>query len=405
MNRFKKYLLPLFLLICHFTNIYGEVKNISINWDSHQLRYTNALASLQIYLDQMERDCGASVTSISNVPFSPSEGFSFTDESLQKLWDRVLSHSPNYLAAAAAYDEFEQFKTEIEMDQLSLALPRIKKSLAIINDLWEASIPKKSIEQPSIDCMLNIFGGQPHYGVDYSAYPHLTSEMKKKFAPYLIPDSHPMKSKLNQIFAHKRVTETKEAFLKAGFKIVSERPRSYVIVARHSLLKDHLIKCYFDTETREKWDRPSWYWLVQRCVGAKILKDVIQHFHFKYFAVAKKWIYILPLLESTPPYKECYKRHPILDIVTDMHLVSEKDNRYAWQHIMNEARLDELYLIITHAKGASYRADNIAYSRSGKFCFIDSEYPSRGPEYYRIGRELNSEMANYWNHLVTNGGK
>ena len=119
----------------------------------------------------------------------------------------------------------------------------------------------------------------------FGDFPHLTSDMKHRIAPYLIQESHPMKATLDKLFGEKRVTRNKKDFLKAGFKILDERPRSFVIVARHAKLKDHLVKCYFDTEYRVKDNRPSWKWLVDRCIGARKVDEIIKEYNIKHFAV------------------------------------------------------------------------------------------------------------------------
>ncbi|MFI5343306.1 MAG: hypothetical protein ACHQUC_03700 [Chlamydiales bacterium] len=240
---------------------------------------------------------------------------------------------------------------------------------------------------------------------DFSAYPHLTDEMKKRMGPYLIDSSHPMKKKLDAIFLHSRVTRNEKAFLDAGFRVLEEGRRSFIVVAKHKQLSGHLVKCFLDTEMREKWSKPSWYWLAKRCEGAKKIRKIIVERKIKHFRVPQKYIYLLPLLDTKKPFKERYTRHPALLLVTDMDLVSEKQNLYAWKNRVNKEVLDELYTIITLAKGSSYRADNIAYSRSGKFCFIDCEYPSSEPDYKRIRPYLNSKMRKYWDLLVEKGAK
>lgn len=236
-----------------------------------------------------------------------------------------------------------------------------------------------------------------------SDFTHLTPEMCEALGPYLIHGNHPLKNSLDQIFSKVRVTRNKTSFANAGFKILDQRPRSYVVVARHPKLSGHLVKCYLDLEKREKWDRPSWYWLAKRCEGARKIKVIIQKYKIKHFSVPDKYIYILPILEKTGGTRLCYLRHPALLLVTDMNLVSEKENLYAWSHRITKEMLRELYLIITLAKGSSYRAENIAYSHSGKFCFIDCEYPSRGPDYDRIEQYLSPSMREYWNQLVQQG--
>ena len=230
---------------------------------------------------------------------------------------------------------------------------------------------------------------------------HLTTEMKRRLLPHLIQNDHPLKKKLDHLFGKKRITRSKNDFVKAGFKILDERPRSFVIVARHEKLKDHLVKCYFDTEYRKKHDRQSWKWLINRCEGAKKIAKIIDKYDIKHFAVAKKWIYLQPLLEKNLPYKDLYTRHPALLLVTDMKLVSTQENLKAWKILPTKEMLRELYVIMSQAGGSSYRADNIAYSKHfNKFCFIDSEYPTHKPDYSSIGHYMNAEMKAYWYQLV-----
>lgn len=236
---------------------------------------------------------------------------------------------------------------------------------------------------------------------EFLDYPHLTSEMIEEMTPYLIPENHRMKARLDEIFGSKRVTANRELFRRSGFKILDQGPRSYIVVAKHKNLPGKLIKCYFDEEKREKWNKPSWYWLCKRCEGARKIAEIIKKYRLKHFSVPNKHIYILPPCENTD--ESCYARHPALLLVTDMNLVSQNLNLHAWKNFVDEEVLQELYIIITLAKGASYRADNIAYSYSRKFCFIDCEYPSKGPEYHRITSYLNESMQAYWLSLVERG--
>ncbi len=166
----------------------------------------------------------------------------------------------------------------------------------------------------------------------------------------------------------------------------------------------YLVKVYLDTVLKKKQNRASWQWLVKRCQGAAQVSDIIEQGGIQHFVVAKKWIYCLPP-EPSPPFGKHYTRHLALLVVTDMQLTPEQENLDAWYHIITPKHLDELYLIMSHAKGSSYRPDNIAYTRTGQFAFIDTEYPSRGPDFNSIRRHLRPAMLTYWDRLVKNGGK
>lgn len=383
----------IFLITSHLSA--EQVQQSGIDWQSDHNRYIHSLGSLSYHVQMLEDflliDAKSELTDLPT----------FAPEDVENLWNRVLSLSKDQLTAQEAYECYYIAKVGINSEKTLTHLIKAKDSL---QKLLNHAIEEEEHEDSTIHLDREVIvQAALRKQANFAPYPHLTKEMKIAFSKYLITSKHPMRKVLDKIFSHSRITKDKASFLRAGFKIISERPRSYVIVARHPLLKDYLVKCYFDTETREKWHKPSWKWLTQRCIGAKKIDTIIKRSHIKHFRVAKKWLYIQPIIKDVDP--SSYQRHPVILLVTDMKLVPERENLYAWRNYMNHEKLDELYYIITRAKGASYRADNVAYSRSGKFCFIDCEYPSKGPEYYRVGRELNKDMVEYWNKLVTHGGK
>jgi hypothetical protein len=239
---------------------------------------------------------------------------------------------------------------------------------------------------------------------DFEKNPAISKKIKKVMRPFVIDDDHPMKLVLDNIFMSARVTLDAKTFKANGFKIISRRPRSYVCVATHPLLPNYIIKAYLDTERREKRETPSWKWLVRRCEGAEKIRDIIKKKKIKNFVVAEKCIYPLPARPS-PPDDFDHTRHLAILLATDMDLAPADDNYYAWANYITEEHLDELYTIITYAKGSSYRPDNICYTNQGLFAFIDTEYPSEGPDYKSIRRHLNSKMRSYWDYLVKTGKK
>ena len=123
----------------------------------------------------------------------------------------------------------------------------------------------------------------------------------------------------------------------------------------------------------------------------------------KYFKVPNKWIYPLPANPS-PPISPAYTRHLIVLLVDDMHLASHNECLYAWYNKITPEHLNELYLIISYAKGSSYRPDNIPLTLNGTFAFIDTEYPSHKPDYSSIKPHLNAPMLAYWNKLIKQSG-
>lgn len=230
----------------------------------------------------------------------------------------------------------------------------------------------------------------------------IKSLIKKQMRPYLISSYHPMRAVLDSLFKSARVTQNATSFKEAGFITLSARPRSFVIVAKHPLLPGYLIKAYLDTEMRKKQKISSWEWLVKRCEGAEKVRQVIKKRKIKHFVVADKYLYPLPQNPS-PPMTAKYTRHLAALLVTDMDLAPDGINYHVWANSITHEQLNELYDIITYAKGSSYRPDNISYTNKGQFAFIDTEYPSRGPDYRSIRSFLNVSMRKYWDKIVRSG--
>ena len=140
-----------------------------------------------------------------------------------------------------------------------------------------------------------------------------------------------------------------------------------------------------------------------RCIGAEKIRRVITKKNFTHFVVAEKYIYPLPAHPS-PPSNGLYTRHFAILLAEDMQLVPKSENLRAWKTVITREHLHELYTIMTAARGSSYRPDNICYTRNGKFAFIDTEYPSSGPDYTSIRPHLSPKMQRYWDRLIKHGG-
>lgn len=241
-----------------------------------------------------------------------------------------------------------------------------------------------------------------HTGFDTN--PYISKKIRKKLRHYLLPITHAMNPNMDAIFLPNRVTQNLQTFQNAGFHIIGYQARSFVVVASHSFLPDHLIKAHLDSELREKQDIPSWEWLLRRCIGVRKLEKIIRKKKIKHYTVPNKWIYPLSA-EPSPPNTPDYRRKIAILIVEDMHLVPHQQTLDTWKHHITKEHLRELYTIISKAYHHTYRPDNIPLTTSGKFAFIDTEYKSRSPKYETIRPYLSSEMCDYWDQLVNTGGR
>ncbi len=226
----------------------------------------------------------------------------------------------------------------------------------------------------------------------------LDGSIRKKIKPYLLPPSHPTKKILDSLFLNQRPTRNSETLAAAGFKTLYVKPRSYVRVVKHPLLEGYLMKIYLDSEERKKQGKPGWEWLVNRCRGADRVRNAIKKVRSEYYQVPGKWLYLLS--PDSSPSAKGHEQQPVILIVEDMNICSERESKFAWRTQIRKKHLRELHSIITLAGGSSYRPDNICLSKNGKFSFIDTEYPHTHSDYGTIRPYLSEEMKVYWDTLT-----
>lgn len=362
--------------------------------------YIHALTSLIFYIHEHDKSL--------DERSHPHKTIDFSAEDVTNLWNKVSQgvsfHSKlnqRETLFQKAYQSYEQAEIAIQKGVNQEAQQLLKDASEALNQLWQDAIDEED-KKANYDLGPSI-RVRKIKDPNLEKNPYISAEAKKAMKPYLISLEHPMRVVLDSIFLKKRATVDKYAFHKAGFKVIAEGPRSYILVARHRNLPGYLVKAHLDTELNKKYRKESWEWLVRRCEGASKIREIIQKRNIRYFVVAEKWLYCFPP-EPSPPHDHHHTRHLALLLVTDMELVSKKRNYHAWTHYITKEHLDELYIIISRAKGSSYRPDNIAYTQHDQFAFIDTEYPTRGPDFRSIRLFLSPEMLEYWDKLVKNGG-
>lgn len=329
-------------------------------------------------------------------------------EERQAFWDRTakliyLNEDKNQQQLerlfSAAYIAYEDSLYDQEEVSLEKAIEDLAKVCQLLQNLRDQLLDVDADEESNILASLLLMSTPLSELQSNHAIP---SSAKKKMRPYIIPANHPMRERLDALFKPARITANENVFHAAGFTTICQRPRTFVRVARHPLLEGHLIKVYMDTELRKKQGKESWEWFVKRCEGAKKVREVIKKRNIKHFVVADKYIYPLPQNPS-PPHDRYHTRHLAVLLVTDMNLAPDSVNYRYWERSVTKEQLNELYDIITYARGSSYRPDNICYTNNGQFAFIDTEYPSRGPDYNSIRHFLSSSRRAYWDELVKKG--
>lgn len=252
-------------------------------------------------------------------------------------------------------------------------------------------------EDPLESVSRRMFGSDRVYrpeGVSNTVWNHVT--------PYLIPDNHPMKEKLDRIFKKSRASHSTSTLSNAGFTDIKKGPWSHATICRHHKLKGYLVKLFRD----EQSGLSDWKQWVSRASGSKCVRESIQkHGWGRMLKAPRKWIYPLP---GNPPAQHGVEKKNFILIVEDMKIIPSKDNKALWKsHQITKPLLDAIFTLITE-EGLSdtVQAFNMPFSVDGRISLIDLEHHHEWPIPYRVLlRYLNSSNAAYWEHLIKHQGR
>lgn len=214
---------------------------------------------------------------------------------------------------------------------------------------------------------------------------------------YQLPEDHPIKEKLDEIFTKTRVTLNENEFLNAGFVPIVPIRTDKIVIARHPQLEGYIVKTYLDKYPVNKKNDADWLWLSRRCQLSRKIARMIKKHDIQNFTVPQKWLYPIPKVGLEDA--DVSERLNALLIAEEMPLLNEEENKLAWENISDEA-LDEFSDIMIHAGGRSYRPDNVWITENGTFAFIDTEYPHFLPRYFEVLPYLTEEKGEYWKLLV-----
>ena len=231
---------------------------------------------------------------------------------------------------------------------------------------------------------------------NFNDNPLLTSEMREKMRPYLLPIDHSLKPIIDEIFSQSRVTKDKQSLLHAGFSIIAEMPRSLTFVTKHPRVPGYVFKIHLDSQIEGRYGTPSWEWLVRRCQGAKRIRKIIHKHHIRHFIVPDKWLYILPL----SAHRNSKTSQPVVLIATEIALQNHKDSTIAWKKFATKEHLDELHLILKPGLASLRLDENIPYTKDGIFAFTDTEKPIRSYKLKKAAKYFSKKMQKYWLSII-----
>lgn len=238
----------------------------------------------------------------------------------------------------------------------------------------------------------------------YERSPHVTPEIWETVKPYLFPENHPMKPKLDRLFSSTRVTMTNETFKKAGFKRNRIGRFSRIMASSNPKLEGLFIKAFADTELLIPAD---WKKLLHRIEGARSIQAcILRHGYQDTFKVPNKWLYPLPADPSPPNNPKRYLRKNFILVAEDMRIYEHDKNEKYYKKKMDRNKLNMLFTIFEE-EGLfdSVYAFNVPFCKDGKLAFIDTEHHHRWPvPYHKLDKYFSKDMRQYWNRLVKAGG-
>ncbi|HEY4831810.1 MAG TPA: hypothetical protein VIH61_04535 [Waddliaceae bacterium] len=233
------------------------------------------------------------------------------------------------------------------------------------------------------------------YGYDQN--PHVNPEVWEKISPYFLPEDHPIKPKLDNLFSQ-RITANSRRLKKAGFEEPEPRKLSKTIVTKHKKIKGYYFKLFTDDQSIDDGKQ-----LYTRVLGAERVKNCINRNQLDHLCkVPQKWIYPLP--ENPPPSKPLHRKNFIL-IAEDMELYTKEENLMKWGNstLVTTELLDAIYLLLQEEglKDSIYPF-NMPFSKiDHKIAFIDLEKTREWPiRFKRLIPYLSPEMALYWSALI-----
>lgn len=231
----------------------------------------------------------------------------------------------------------------------------------------------------------------------------LSTEVWEIVANYMMPNNHPIKEKLDQIFSASRVFCNLNSMQAAGYAPTTPQRNSQLIVTRHPAFKGFVFKAYLDTQSYFQKEPEYLHW-VKRVKGANSIRQSIKKHHYRHlFKVPKKWLYFLP--DTPSPPKQCLRKLFVL-VEEDMNICDKIENNKIWKsETVTKEFLNAFFTIITDVGLRDTSPANCTFSRDGRIAFVDTESCDRSPvKHEPVLRCLTKKMQKHWLNLFQQKG-
>ena len=225
-------------------------------------------------------------------------------------------------------------------------------------------------------------------------------DLIERIGPYLMPENHPIKTKLDTFFTQSRWTFNEKTMEAGGFLNVHPQKFSRAIVTKHPEFSGYVFKVYLDTQ-RYYLDLPEGEIWARRAEGANCVREVIERMGVHAMMKAPvKWIYRLP---DQPKVPKGYIPKRFILVQEDMELVSNEENRKLWKSdFITPELLDKVHYVIKEVGLLDCaNVNNIPFSVDGKIAFIDTQTHHATKVFWdSLNRHLNEENRRYWKEIT-----
>lgn len=230
----------------------------------------------------------------------------------------------------------------------------------------------------------------------------LSSDVYALVEPFLMTEEHPLKVKLDKLFAGSRAISCRKTLVAAGFEDKEPEPVTKIIVTRHRKMKGYIFKVYTDDYLDYHHGEPEVYTFLRRARGAKMIREEIALQGWdSVFKAPQKWIYAIP--ESSMPLKSNHVHRKFILVEEEMDLLSSEQIKECWRNgTMTKNHLDKLFYLTTRLglRGCC-KYDNIPICKDGRIAFVDTQSNLRWPvAYSRLNGVLQGAMLTYWQKIT-----
>lgn len=234
---------------------------------------------------------------------------------------------------------------------------------------------------------------------------YVKKDVWKRVAPFLLPEDHPVKPALDNIFSSSRVTLSVKTMQKAGFQNPIPRKWTHLVVTKHPKVPGYIFKIYLDAQRYFGGKKEYDFWIMRIEGRNAVLNEIEKNGFQETFKTPKKWIYLLPELPAPPGE---FLRKDFILVEEDMEIFEKKENEALWtSSLVTEEKLLQLYTILENlGLHDCAKPDNAPFSRDGKIAFIDTQTLYYWPvSYKKMTPFLSKELQPYWNQLVKGSRK